>query len=197
MNFRPLGYYNYTVILTYVGMVTGFTGIICTMNDNPYKAIFCLMAAGFCDMFDGAIAATRERTKQEKCFGIQIDSLSDLICFGVLPGLIVYQLSEGNSRVAAVAAVYALSALIRLSYFNVSEQERQQATTEKRTSYLGLPVTMSAVFLPLMMGLCAVFGWTAWEVGCGTLIFMALMFLTPVKLKKPQVVAKLVDFLAK
>ena len=42
------------------------------------------MAAGFCDMFDGKIASTRKRTRQEKRFGIQIDSLSDLACFGIM-----------------------------------------------------------------------------------------------------------------
>ena len=83
-----LGFYNYTVILTYLGMLFGFYGIGSAMDGDVSRALLCLMAAGFCDMFDGKVASTMERTTQQKQFGIQIDSLADLICFGVLPGVI-------------------------------------------------------------------------------------------------------------
>ena len=69
-------------------------------------ALLCLMFAGFCDMFDGKIASTMKRTKQEKRFGIQIDSLSDLICFGALPALIVFHLSINISIDAATMLRY-------------------------------------------------------------------------------------------
>ena len=41
-----LGYYNYTVILTYLGMLSGFTGITFAMKGNVYAALICLMIAG-------------------------------------------------------------------------------------------------------------------------------------------------------
>lgn len=85
-----LGFYNYTVVLTYVGMLTGFAGILFAAGGQVSPALLCLLGAGFCDMFDGKIASTRPRTQQEKRFGIQIDSLSDLVCFGVLPAVIVW-----------------------------------------------------------------------------------------------------------
>ena len=84
-----LGFYNYTVILTYFGVLTGFTGITCVLAENRSGALTCLLIAGLCDMFDGKIASTMTRTGREKRFGIQIDSLNDLICFGLLPALIV------------------------------------------------------------------------------------------------------------
>ena len=74
-----LGFYNYTVILTYIGLLVGFGGILSAMGGNTLGAILCLMGSGLCDMFDGKIAATMERTPSEKQFGIQIDSLSDLL----------------------------------------------------------------------------------------------------------------------
>ena len=48
------------------------------------------MITGLCDTFDGAVASTKDRTASEKRFGVQIDSLCDLIGFGVLPGIFVY-----------------------------------------------------------------------------------------------------------
>lgn len=130
-----LGFYNYTVILTYLGMLTGFAGIVRVLSDDIRGAIVCLMIAGVCDMFDGTIASTMERTKQEKRFGVQIDSLSDLVCFGVLPALIVYAGGSGGLRFIP-CALYLLCALIRLSWFNVDEEERQEKESGHRTAYL-------------------------------------------------------------
>ena len=143
-----IGYYNYTVILTYIGTLFGFAGITYIGNSNLRMALLCLMFAGFCDMFDGKIASTMKRTKQEKRFGIQIDSLSDLICFGVLPCCIGWAMGLKNALYVPVFCFFVLAALIRLAYFNVTEEERQQQTTEKRKSYQGLPVTSSAVVFP-------------------------------------------------
>lgn len=102
---KLLGFYNYTVVLTYIGMLSGFTGIVYAFEENPFGAVACLMMAGFCDMFDGAVASTKQRTAQEKCFGIQIDSLSDLICFGVLPASIVYKANRQTVGLLVLCAV--------------------------------------------------------------------------------------------
>ena len=50
---------HYTVILTYIGMLTGFIGIVYAFEKNTFGAVICLMIAGFCDMFDGTIASTK------------------------------------------------------------------------------------------------------------------------------------------
>ena len=89
-----LGYYNYTVVLTYVGMLTAFMGILQVLNRNFSAAVVCLLVSGVCDMFDGKVAATKVRDHNEKCFGIQIDSLSDLVSFGIFPALFVYVFLE-------------------------------------------------------------------------------------------------------
>ena len=149
-NQKLLGYYNYTVILTYVGMLVGFIGIVYTFENNVRASVICLMIAGFCDMFDGTIASTKERTLQEKCFGIQIDSFSDLICFGALPAMIVYSQNRGKNIILAICCLYLLCAMIRLAYFNVDEQERQQGSNTSREIYYGLPVTLSALFVPVV-----------------------------------------------
>ncbi|MDE6736663.1 MAG: CDP-alcohol phosphatidyltransferase family protein, partial [Treponemataceae bacterium] len=122
-----LGVYDYTVVLTYVGTIFAFLGIGYAVDGKGhlFTALVCLMVSGFCDMFDGKIASTKKnRTIKEKKFGVQIDSLSDLVCFGVLPAVFVYQMRIGSKRECAVAAFYLLCGLIRLAYFNVEEEER-------------------------------------------------------------------------
>lgn len=188
---KMLGYYNYTVVLTYIGMLTGFIGIIYSFGGNEVRAIVCLMIAGFCDMFDGAIASTRERTCDEKCFGVQIDSLSDLICFGVLPAVITLNLNQQSSLALGVAAGYVLCALIRLAYFNVDEQNRQKESSASREIYYGMPVTLSALFLPLMYGLIHTFYRKSNAPVTMLLLVMAVLFLLPFPLKKPKFLGKL------
>lgn len=190
MKKKILGYYDYTVILTYCGMLFAVFGILRVIGRDYWDAIFCLMLAGICDMFDGLVANTKIRTDSEKRFGIQIDSLSDLISFGVLPGIFAYMISEKNIVVGMVAALFILCALIRLAYFNVQEEERQKHTAEKRKSYLGVPVTVIAVLLPAV--------WLLYDyrlcknVVCFPilLILMGVGFLSPVRIKKPGIIGK-------
>ena len=129
-----LGVYNYTVILTYIGMLTGLAGIGLALRGGLPWALLCLLLAGLFDMFDGTIASTKkDRTPQEKRFGVQIDSLSDLVCFGVLPAAIVFAAAHGRAVAAVVSGLYALCALIRLAWFNVDEEERQDTAAGGRT----------------------------------------------------------------
>ena len=192
---KLLGYYNYTVILTYIGMLFGFLGIIHAIRDNISNAVICLMISGFCDMFDGAIAATKKRTVQEKCFGIQIDSFSDLICFGMLPAVIVYSMNRDHRIVILVCAFYVLCALIRLAYFNVDEQERQQHSDGPREFYLGMPVTLSALFVPLVYSVFGILSRRPDIALTVAIVIMAVLFLVPVHLKKPKMTGKIIFLL--
>lgn len=186
-----LGFYNYTVVLTYFGMLISFLGISFTMAGNIHSALICLMISGLCDMFDGAVASTKSRTPQEKRFGIQIDSLSDLVCFGVLPALIVYQAASGLAVVFYIAGLYALCALIRLAFFNVDEEERQNQTQAARKVYRGLPVTAAALILPALFCVCRLLSWPLRIAAPVALLLMAAAFLTPFPLKKPALPGKL------
>lgn len=190
MKKKLLGYYDYTVILTYCGMLSAFVGILRLLSQDYWNAVVCLMVAGVCDMFDGAVAATKTRTESEKRFGIQIDSLSDLISFGVFPGIFVYIISGKQTPVGVIAALFVLCALIRLAYFNVLEEERQRMTSEKRESYLGVPVTTIAILLP------AVYLLYDHRLLKNLICFPVLLLLTgtgyllPVEIKKPGVLGK-------
>ena len=151
-----LGIYNYTVILTYIGTLFGFSGITFAVNGNVRGSLLFLMAAGVCDMFDGKIARTRQRTFEEKRFGIQIDSLCDLISFGVLPAAIGFSLTGFKPICIVVYTLYILAAVIRLAYYNVTEEIRQDNETGEREYYEGLPVTNITIIVPLLYLIAAV-----------------------------------------
>ena len=190
-----IGYYNYTVVLTYIGTLFGFLGIAFIGNNHLKNALICLMIAGFCDMFDGTIATTMKRTKQEKRFGIQIDSLSDLVCFGVLPALIVFRCSDGGVLQLFISAAYLLCALIRLAWFNVDEERRQDFEEEQREAYLGLPVTTSALLIPFFMSGAQLLSLPLNKLCPWVLLLVAIAFISPVPLKKVNVAGKAVMIL--
>ena len=143
-----IGFYDYTVWLTYLSMLSGTAGIMLCLNGigHPYIGMFFLMFSGLCDAFDGKVARTKKnRTETMKKFGIQIDSLADLICFGVLPACIGIAMMRSSISyetlmefrflklvkkptvvvviLTVIAVFYVLAALIRLAYFNVTEEE--------------------------------------------------------------------------
>jgi len=187
-----IGFYNYTVILTYISLVVSSLGICFAGVGKPYHAIFCLILSGICDMFDGKIARTRKHsTAAEKRFGIQLDSLCDLVCFGVLPAVIGINLAGANPiltyTVWVLGALLILCALIRLAYFNVTEEMRQDTVGGRRTSFEGLPVTSAAIIFPfafIVSRLC--------PAPARALIYPAFMlvtavcFITPFKVSKPH-----------
>ena len=200
-----LGVYDYTVVLTYIGTVVAFLGMGYAVDGGKmhiFTALVCLMISGFCDMFDGKIASTKKnRTPQQKKFGVQIDSLSDLVCFGVLPSIIVYQLKVGSKLEFAISAFYMMCGLIRLAYFNVEEEERTSQTDARRTEFRGMPITSAALWFPGFYALAVLLQTYANSALDPSVIIsilailVGIAFITPFKLTKPGFVGKIVMIL--
>ena len=179
-----IGVYDYTVFATYAALVLGMSGIFFAMDGNASAATVCLMAAGFLDAFDGRIARTKKnRTELEKSFGIQLDSLNDLICFGVLPAAIGASYGVRDVWYLAILIFFALAALIRLAYFNVTA-EMQEDKGAVRKYYLGVPVTTGALVVPLFWLIPRALALTECYWYVGGLLVLGILFITPVKVKK-------------
>lgn len=202
-----LGFYNYTMILTYLSLISAGTGILITMSGSghPYLGVFFLLFCGLCDAFDGKVARTKKnRSDAEMKYGIQVDSLSDLVAFGVLPaciGIAMMRLSplmkalsgkcEPIQRnlltgsLGAILILYILAAMIRLAYFNVTEEERQKTETGARKYYSGLPVTSAALIFPLILLLQYVVPADITPTYFATAFLTGIAFLSRIKIRKP------------
>lgn len=192
MNRRIIGYYNYTVVLTYLGMISACIAVFLSIGGSSWLSIWFLMFAGLCDMFDGTVASTKkDRDEDQKRFGIQIDSLCDLVGFGVAPGVFVYSVSENKISSGIVAVFLILAAVIRLAYFNVLEENRQKQETGHRKSYLGVPVTTIVLVMPIiyLLNACGLFiSEYSYQAAAA---LMGIGFITPVYIKKPQRAGKI------
>ena len=181
-----IGVYDYTVIATYLSLLFGLAGIYSASRGNLFAAILFLMLAGMLDAFDGRIARTKKnRTDTEKRFGIQIDSLNDLVCFGVLPAAIGTAMGCTAIWFLTTMAFFTLCALIRLAYFNVMEEERQEGTSEVRKFYLGVPVTSASFIVPAYYLLSLYGGLTDYIVYAIGLFVLGVAFIAPVRVTKP------------
>lgn len=149
--FRFIGFYDYTVILTYLSLISSVFGITRVIEGDFRTAVVCLAISGLCDAFDGRVArAKKNRTNDQRNFGIQLDSLCDAVCFGLFPALICYYMGAKGPLGLGIVFFYCLCAVIRLAYFNVLEIRRQQEEDGGcAKTYRGLPVTSISVILPL------------------------------------------------
>lgn len=182
-----IGFYNYSVILTYIGLASAVVGMTFAISGNYTLAVFCLAFSGLCDMFDGKIArAMKNRTEDEKKFGIQIDSLCDVVCFGALPIVIFYCIGMNDVPGIMILACYGVSSVIRLGYFNVMEEKRQEETSEARKYYEGLPITTMAIVLPIVYMLKPYLGGSFALVLHITAFLMAILLILRFQLKKPD-----------
>ncbi len=146
-----IGFYNYTVVLTYISLAVSVFGMTQAIHGRFKTAILCLAISGLCDMFDGKIARSKkDRTEDEKSFGIQIDSLCDVVCFGAFPALICYLLGVRGPVGIVIIILYCVNSVVRLAYFNVMEMKGALVTEGGEKFYRGLPITSMAVVLPLV-----------------------------------------------
>ncbi len=204
-----IGYYDYSVWLTYMSAISAGLGIIISLHGagHPYIGVFFLMFCGLCDAFDGKVARTKKnRTSSQMKFGIQIDSLSDLIAFGVLPACIAnamirvsptlpqtpYQIdgSKADTHVLiclyVVMLLFILAALIRLAYFNVEEEERQSVETGSRKYYTGVPVTSAALVFPTVLLIQYISPKDVTLVYFVVMFVLGSLFVSKVKIPKPN-----------
>lgn len=183
-----IGFYDYTVILTYISLASSVIGMTQAIHGRFKVAVLCLAFSGLCDMFDGKIARSKKnRTDDQKSFGIQIDSLCDVVCFGAFPAVICYLIGVRGFFGLTVIALYCVASVIRLGYFNVMEMKGALVDETGEKYYRGLPITSMAIALPLVFLLQFVISDHAFRI-CLYLLLLIVgtLFIVDFKVKKPK-----------
>lgn len=150
-------------LITLGSVFCGFNAIRLVARDQPgeadvYGAAILLIFAMFFDMMDGRVA---RMTKTQSAFGLQLDSLADIISFGVAPALLVYKWVLHRETIPGVltAFMFVACACIRLARFNVLSSTPTGAPTKPGKYILGLPTPpASGILISLMVANHAVGG---------------------------------------
>ncbi|EDP46449.1 CDP-diacylglycerol--serine O-phosphatidyltransferase [Rickettsiella grylli] len=145
--YRRRGIYLLPNLFTIAGLFAGFYAIITAMEGYFNDAAIAIFVAMIMDFFDGRVARL---THTQSAFGAELDSLSDMVSFGIAPALVIYSWSlEGLGKLGWLAAfVFAASGALRLARFNT-----QVLLSDKRY-FKGLPIPAAAGVLASMVWLC-------------------------------------------
>ena len=145
--YRRRGIYLLPNLFTIAGLFAGFYAIVTAMEGYFNYAAVAIFVAMIMDFFDGRVARL---TNTQSAFGAELDSLSDMVSFGVAPALVIYSWSlEGLGKLGWLAAfIYAAAGALRLARFNT-----QVLVADKRY-FQGLPIPAAAGVLASMVWLC-------------------------------------------
>lgn len=183
-----------------MSLLSAITGMTFAIGGHFRMAVFCLALSGFFDMFDGKVARRKkDRTDDEKLFGIQLDSLCDVVAFGAFPAVICYCMGVKGSLGMLAIGFYCICGVIRLAFFNVIETNNFFSDEEHEKVYHGLPITSIAVILPLVFLLNFAVGPKAFYLIQLVMLFgTGTLFIADFKMKKPsnKVLALLVAIVA-
>jgi CDP-diacylglycerol--serine O-phosphatidyltransferase len=137
-------------LVTIIGLCAGLTSIRSILLGQYDMAVILIAIAAVMDALDGLIA---RRLAAASTFGAEIDSLSDFLCFGVAPGLLVYQfaLADVHGMGWVFVLVYTVCACLRLARFNITRDAILPETT--RPHFVGVPAPGAALLalLPVIL----------------------------------------------
>ncbi len=188
-----IGKYNRSVIVTYLGVLSTMMGFYFIFGfDKPKMtgAMIFLMISGICDMFDGKIARMcKNRTDEDIEYGIQIDSLTDMVSFIAFPIATLYGMSSFfdialNPYITIpVVTLFTIAGISRLAFFNLSANGIEGPVKY----YSGLPVTTTAMILPIIYLLKYVVSKSIFvSIYLGMFALIAFLFVYNFKIKKPK-----------
>jgi len=134
------GIYVLPNLITLSSMFSGFYSIIASFNSDYERAAWAILIASIFDVLDGWVARITHTASK---FGIEIDSLSDAISFGVAPGVLVYSWSlQSFGKIGWLGAFFLVAcAALRLARFNV------QMGSEEKKHFTGLPSPAAALMI--------------------------------------------------
>lgn len=180
-----LGFYNYTIIATLAGLLFSLLGIAFSVFWKiPEVSAYLLLLAGGVHLVDGKIAKTRSLSAEEAAFGRTLDLVSDLSAFVLLPLAIGFACGMETAWFWPFMLIYALAAIVRLSYLYVTDAERKIGASHHRQVYLGIPLGSIALVLPAVFLLKTVWPlFFPWLLGLVMLV-MAVGFLLRIRLPR-------------
>jgi CDP-diacylglycerol--serine O-phosphatidyltransferase len=184
-----IGTYNGSEILTLLGLGFAALGIFSSISGNVLHGVFCLMFAAMCDGFDGIVARRIKRDKAAEFYGIELDSLVDVVSFGALPVVIGWSLGLTTLPDVFIFAFYICCGVIRLAHFNTLTLVGGK--TSKPGHFTGLPITTAAIIVPLCYLLFEAF---SVPVGAYRFVyfFTGLFYILNIKIKKPGLAFRMI-----
>jgi len=164
-------------IVSFLGLLFTMVGICFCFVDKTFIAVLLLVLSGICDGFDGWFAKKFRKEGQNPEYGIQLDSLCDVVCSGVFPVIICLSMGFTEWYSFIIYAFFMVCGITRLTYYNVNSSDKSY--------FSGLPITCSTFIIPI------VFFITQMEVVFMIMMTMlAVFYVLGIKIPKPSIKIK-------
>ncbi len=152
----------------------GFLGMVAAAEGRFERACVLLFIGALCDLLDGKLARWLDASSQ---FGMELDSLSDMVSFGIAPAVLVYLavLKDWGWLGAVIAVGYVLCGALRLARYNVDNKPISQVT------FLGCPIPIACGYIISMV--MVRHSMPVWGVAAGT-CWVAFCMVSTLKVPK-------------
>lgn len=138
--------------VTLTAMCFGLSSIRFAQCNEWEYAVLCILVSALLDMFDGKIARFLD---QSSSFGLELDSLSDLVCFGVAPSIVLYlsTMQQIGKIGWGICMFYTICCALRLARFNISRTDSDRISDLDRKYFVGIPAPAGAIvaLFPLIL----------------------------------------------
>ena len=147
-----IGYFNYADLITMSGLIFSIIACFLIAQSHYIISMIFYVLALVCDTVDGTVARKLNlKNAHEKSYGIQLDSLCDMVSFGVVPCVMAFFLGYNSPFDVAIYALFSVCGAIRLAHYNA---DAVLATPETKHDYfIGVPIPHSAIYFILMLDL--------------------------------------------
>ncbi len=165
---RHRGVYLLPNLLTMGALFAGFYAIVAATKQYYDNAAIAIFVAILLDGLDGRVARLTHSVSE---FGAQFDSLSDMLCFGITPALVLYSWSLSSLGKTGWLAcfIYTAATALRLARFNT------QLGRADKSYFQGLPTPIAAGFVASLLWSCSKFGIDGQEVAWGIAVVALLL----------------------
>lgn len=157
-------------VFTLASLVCGIIAIFLSITKAFSLAAVLMFLCVICDFLDGYVA---QKMHQKNSFGRELDSLCDIVAFGVTPAVFGYMLGLTAGWQIAILVMFVIAGALRLARFNVTELQH----------YEGLPITSGGVIIPVLY-FAGIFNNSLYSILLYAL--MAVLMVSTIKIKKPS-----------
>lgn len=165
--------------ITLLGIICAITGmLLCIIGKSGYAAVL-LTISGICDGFDGYFAKKTRKPNQSSEYGVELDSLADIVCAGVFPVILSMSLGFTKWYSLIIYVLFIMCGITRLTYYNVNSAHKDY--------FNGVPITVSAFLIPIVYFIFrnSVDSLPFMIVLMSTFIILSISYVTNIKVKKP------------
>ncbi len=179
-----IGYYNLANFVTILGLLCALLSCFLIEQGHYAVSMLAFSSAGLCDMMDGRIARSNPAAgKRARYYGVQLDSLCDVISFGVVPCFLAYWMGYNGTIDILIYLFFAFCGATRLANYNLEVALDSPALKSNR--FTGVPIPFTVTVFPLLVIVHLLVGHPVYWLFRLVFLLIAIGFILRIHLPKP------------